>query len=167
MSTTLPAAALRGRDLYDRVLQELDREQTLGYDHKFWNQNSWRSLHPSQFSHYDQRAWNPGRGRNGTMMCFGALACDLAGGRWLVDVTDSGPTVNGKQLDLLHFRWADLELLHAEPDDHPSHITTLYDHRVIDVEYRAHRLLQVKHLTPFYERRDLDLLRAKRDEIYS
>jgi hypothetical protein len=168
MSITLPeTAALRGRDLYDRVLQELDRERALGYDHKFWDQETWRKLHPTQFSHYDLRAWNPGRGRGGTMMCFGALACDLAAGRWLISVTKQGPAIDGKPVSIDAFTLAHLNMMHAEPDDDPGHVITLYDHhKVIDVEHRARRLLQLKKITPFYMNQDLDRMRTLRDEIY-
>ncbi len=152
---TTDTTTLRGQDLYERALEELAADQ------RFWNQGAWRlPAEPGK--------WNdPSLGRCGTLMCFAGTVCDIAGGKWLVNITKNGPTIAGLPADPDLIGGIDLEFLHAEEDDDEAHIYQVRGHAVVNVEYRAARLLDLRgDVSPFYMRQDLDVLRRVGRRMY-
>ncbi|WP_431921342.1 hypothetical protein [Nonomuraea jabiensis] len=169
MPTPDSSASLRGRDLYELVIQELGRNDSLPADQQFWNQSDYRMLRRTGDLFFeDLAAWDPSKGRNGALMDFAGIACDLAGGRWFIDVTANGPVIAGKLIDPSTIDPVAMCLLYAEPEDDPADVFIDGGHRVIEAEKRALRLLQLDTSAPFnLEDEDLGELNAMCDSLYS
>jgi hypothetical protein len=169
MSTPDPSASLCGRELYKLVIHELGRNDGLPADQQFWNQSDYRMLRRTGDLFFeDLAAWNPSKGRNGALMDFAGIACDLVGGRWFIEVTTDGPVIAGKLIDPSTIDPVAMCLLYAEPDDDPAHVFIDGSYQVIEAEKRARRLLQLDTTAPFnLEDEDLGELNAMCDSLYS
>ncbi|WP_188186972.1 hypothetical protein [Nonomuraea sp. SYSU D8015] len=169
MPTPHPAVGLRGRGLYELVIHELGRNDSLPADQQFWDQRDYRFLRRTGGLYFeDLAAWDPSKGRNGTLMDFAGVACDLAGGRWYIEVTAEGPVIAGKLIDPSMIDPVAMCLLYAEPEDDPKDVFIDEGHRVIEADKRALRLLQLDTSAPFdLEDEDLGELNAMCDALYS
>lgn len=169
MPTPHPSTSLRGRAPYELVIHELARHDSLPADQQFRDQRDYRFLRRAEGLYFeDLAAWDPRKGRNGTLMDVAGITCYLAGGDWYVEVTTEGPVIAGELIDPSTIDPVAMCLLYAEPEDDPQDVFTDTGHQVIEADKRALRLLQLDTSAPFnLEQEDLGKLIAMCDALFS